>query len=70
MPIWCNVIIMVENLICPLFSPNKVFEHTLTNIFDSLVATVILSTIESFLIRNKERIKELLLDISSVLQKK
>ena len=63
---------MAENLINPLCSPNKVFnlEDTLTNIYDSLVATVILRTIESFLIRNKERIKELFLDISSIWQKK
>jgi hypothetical protein len=61
---------MAENLINHFFSPNKVFEHTLTNIFASLVAIVILHTIEGFRIENKVRIKELLLDISSIWQKK
>ena len=40
----------------------------ITNIFGSLVATVILRTIENLLIGNKERINKILLDISSIWQ--
>lgn len=61
---------MAENLINPLFNSNKMFEDIFTNIFGSLVATVILRIIGNFLIGNKERIKELLLDFCSIWEKK